>query len=213
MRIEVVVDVKTILGEGPLWDVDQQRLYFIDSRLQHLPLHRRRPRDPRLGRAGKDRLDRPAQGRQGCHLLAAKRLSCSSISRRGDVELIRDPEPDKPTTGSMTARSTARPLRCRLDGHDGGRTQRRALSSRSRLLGHKLDGGIIVSNGPCWSPDDKIFYLPIPGRARSGPMTTTSRPARSPTGAPSPRSIPRDGGAADGSTVDAEGCPVECPGL
>ena len=31
MRIEVVIDVKTILGEGPLWDVDEQRLYFIDS--------------------------------------------------------------------------------------------------------------------------------------------------------------------------------------
>ena len=31
MRIEVLVDVKTTLGEGPLWDVDQQRLYWIDS--------------------------------------------------------------------------------------------------------------------------------------------------------------------------------------
>ena len=31
MRIEVVIDVKTILGEGPLWDVEEQRLYFIDS--------------------------------------------------------------------------------------------------------------------------------------------------------------------------------------
>ncbi len=31
MKIEVVLDVKTTLGEGPLWDVDQQRLYFIDS--------------------------------------------------------------------------------------------------------------------------------------------------------------------------------------
>jgi len=31
MRIEVLVDVKTILGEGPLWDVEQQRLYWIDS--------------------------------------------------------------------------------------------------------------------------------------------------------------------------------------
>ena len=31
MRIEVLVDVKTILGEGPLWDVDEQRLYWIDS--------------------------------------------------------------------------------------------------------------------------------------------------------------------------------------
>jgi sugar lactone lactonase YvrE len=27
MRIEVLVDVKTTLGEGPLWDVEEQRLY------------------------------------------------------------------------------------------------------------------------------------------------------------------------------------------
>ena len=31
MQIDVVVDVKTTLGEGPLWDVEQQRLYWIDS--------------------------------------------------------------------------------------------------------------------------------------------------------------------------------------
>ena len=31
MRIEVLIDVKTMLGEGPLWDVEEQRLYFIDS--------------------------------------------------------------------------------------------------------------------------------------------------------------------------------------
>ena len=31
MRIEVLIDVKAVLGEGPLWDVDEQRLYFIDS--------------------------------------------------------------------------------------------------------------------------------------------------------------------------------------
>ena len=31
MRIEVLVDVKTTLGEGPLWDVEQERLYWIDS--------------------------------------------------------------------------------------------------------------------------------------------------------------------------------------
>ena len=30
MRIEVVVDVKTTLGEGPLWDAEQERLYWID---------------------------------------------------------------------------------------------------------------------------------------------------------------------------------------
>ena len=31
MKIDVVVDVKTTLGEGPLWGVEQERLYWIDS--------------------------------------------------------------------------------------------------------------------------------------------------------------------------------------
>jgi L-arabinonolactonase len=31
MNIDVLVDVKTILGEGPLWDVEEERLYWIDS--------------------------------------------------------------------------------------------------------------------------------------------------------------------------------------
>ncbi len=31
MKIEVLVDVKTTLGEGPLWDVEEKRLYWIDS--------------------------------------------------------------------------------------------------------------------------------------------------------------------------------------
>ena len=31
MHIDVLVDVKTTLGEGPLWDVEEQRLYWIDS--------------------------------------------------------------------------------------------------------------------------------------------------------------------------------------
>src|SRR5215210_6968770 len=31
MKIDIFVDVKTILGEGPLWDVEQERLYWVDS--------------------------------------------------------------------------------------------------------------------------------------------------------------------------------------
>ncbi len=82
MRIEVLVDVKTILGEGPLWDVEQERLYWIDSfGCKRVPLHGRRPRDPRLGRAGEDRLDGAAQGRQRRHLLAGRTAFICSTSR------------------------------------------------------------------------------------------------------------------------------------
>jgi sugar lactone lactonase YvrE len=31
LRIELLIDAKAALGEGPLWDVEEQRLYWIDS--------------------------------------------------------------------------------------------------------------------------------------------------------------------------------------
>ena len=31
MRIELLVDEKNNLGEGPVWDVEEQRLYWVDS--------------------------------------------------------------------------------------------------------------------------------------------------------------------------------------
>ena len=31
LRIELLVDARNDLGEGPLWDVQEQRLYWIDS--------------------------------------------------------------------------------------------------------------------------------------------------------------------------------------
>jgi L-arabinonolactonase len=31
LRIELLIDAKAELGEGPLWDVEEERLYWIDS--------------------------------------------------------------------------------------------------------------------------------------------------------------------------------------
>ena len=31
LRIELLVDARNDLGEDPLWDVQEQRLYWIDS--------------------------------------------------------------------------------------------------------------------------------------------------------------------------------------
>ena len=31
MRIELLVDKQNNLGEGPVWDVAEQRLYWVDS--------------------------------------------------------------------------------------------------------------------------------------------------------------------------------------
>jgi sugar lactone lactonase YvrE len=70
----------------------------------------------------------------------------------------------------------------------------------------KLDSGIIVSNGPCFSPDDRIFYF---ADSWSGEIWAYDYDIK--TGAVANRRTftkidTSRGGAADGSTVDAEGC-------
>jgi L-arabinonolactonase len=71
---------------------------------------------------------------------------------------------------------------------------------------HKLDDHIIVSNGPCWSPDGRIFYF---ADTWTGEIWAYDYDLD--TGAVSNKrtfcKVDRSrGGAADGSTVDAEGC-------
>ena len=69
----------------------------------------------------------------------------------------------------------------------------------------KVDGGIICSNGPCWSPDDHTFYFADTFQGEYWAYDYDIV-----TGTPSNRrlfaSFKNDGGVADGSTIDAEGC-------
>ena len=69
----------------------------------------------------------------------------------------------------------------------------------------KVDGGIICTNGPCWSPDDKTFYL-----ADSFQEEFWAYDYDIETGSLSNKrvfaSTGDDAGVADGSTVDEEGC-------
>jgi sugar lactone lactonase YvrE len=69
----------------------------------------------------------------------------------------------------------------------------------------QVDGGIICSNGPCWSPDDRHFYFADTFQDEIWVYDYDLA-----TGTPSNRrlfaSTKGDGGVADGSTVDAEGC-------
>jgi L-arabinonolactonase len=71
---------------------------------------------------------------------------------------------------------------------------------------HKLDANIIVSNGPCWSPDGRIFYL---ADSWSGEIWACDYDLD--TGNVRHRQVfckvdTSRGGAADGSTVHSEGC-------
>jgi L-arabinonolactonase len=206
MKIEVLVDVKTTLGEGPLWDVEQERLYWIDSfdgrvfratangteiRCWDVPM-----------KIGSMAMRNDGHGAilslaRGFHLLDFK---------TGEVELIHDPEPDKLNNrlndGKVDKRG--RFIAGSMDTMEEG-PYGALYRVDPDLSVHKLDGGIICSNGPCWSPDGTIFYF---ADSWSGEIwaydydqdfgTVSNRRTFT-------KLDTSTGGAADGATVDAEG--------
>ena len=97
MEIKVLVDCKTILGEGPLWDVEEQRLYWIDSFGNKVW---------RATAEGKEIKTWDVPAKIGSMALRRKGGAVLSLQtgfhfldfKTGKTELIHDPEPDKPTT-------------------------------------------------------------------------------------------------------------------
>ncbi len=206
MRIAVLVDVKTTLGEGPLWDVDEQRLYWIDSF------------DGRVFRCTPEggevrswdvpmKIGSMALRKGGGAVVSLARGFHFLDFKTGDVELIVDPEPDKEANrlndGKVDKRGRfiAGSMDTMEDGPNG------ALYRLDPDLSlHQLDDKIVVSNGPCWSPDGDTFYF---ADTWSGEIWAYDYDQE--TGGVSNRRTftkvdTSGGGAADGSTVDAEGC-------
>jgi sugar lactone lactonase YvrE len=201
------VDVKTTLGEGPLWDVEQERLYWIDSfdgRVFRATADGREIRSWDVPmKIGSMALRRDGSGavvslQRGFHLLDFA---------SGEVTLIHDPEPDRPMNrlndGKVDRRGRffAGSMDTMEEGPSGGLYRLDPDFSVTRI-----DSGIICSNGPCWSPDGKTFYFADTWTGEiwaydydnaSGKVSNRRTFARVDTSG---------GGAADGATVDAEGC-------
>jgi sugar lactone lactonase YvrE len=207
MRIEVLVDVKTILGEGPLWDVEQQRLYFIDSFGANIFRCTHDGREIRAwdlpAKIGSMALRKDGNGAlmslaNGFHVIDFK---------TGEVSLINNPLGDNPAIrlndGKVDRRG--RFISGSMDTMESGPNGSLYRVDPDFKV-TKLDSGIIVSNGPCFSPDDKIFYF---ADSWSGEIWAYDYDIDS--GKVSNRRTftkidTSRGGAADGSTVDAEGC-------
>ncbi|MDA8250886.1 MAG: SMP-30/gluconolactonase/LRE family protein [Rhodospirillales bacterium] len=206
MRIEVLVDVKPTLGEGPLWDVDEQRLYWIDSF------------DGRVFRCTADGREVRAWDvpqKIGSMCLRKSGGAVVSLERgfhfldfgTGEVSLIADPEPDRPNNrlndGKVDKRGrfVAGSMDTMEEGPNGALYR---LDPDLKVT--KLESGIVVSNGPCWSPDGKTLYFTD---TWSGAISaydydqTTGAIANKRTFCTRSKT---DGGGFDGATVDAEGC-------
>ncbi|RMP77264.1 SMP-30/gluconolactonase/LRE family protein [Pseudomonas syringae] len=207
MRIEIVVDVKTTLGEGPVWDVEQQRLYWIDSFDGRVLSCTDDGRELRAWDVGQ-KIGSMALRRNGDAALVALQSGIYNLDLpTGDLELIVDPEPGLPNN-RLNDGKVDRQGRFIVGSMDTQEDQASAKLHRldPDLSLHTLDEGIIVSNGPCWSPGGETFYF---ADTWSGDIwaydydNTSGAVANRRTFAKVDTSA---GGAADGCTVDAEGC-------
>ncbi|MEN3177296.1 SMP-30/gluconolactonase/LRE family protein [Gluconobacter sp. OJA] len=207
MHITVVADLKTTLGENPLWDADTQRIFWVDSLGRRLF---RATADGQEIRAW----DFPASIgsmalRHGGGAVVALRTGVFMLDfHTGALTRVVDPGHDR-------AHLTLNDGKVDRQGRfifgsmvvDAAENRFAALYRLDTDLSlHRLRGGIGVSNGPCWSPDGCRFYF---SDTHSNEMMVydyvTAEGALS-RGRPFV-TLPSDGtGRLDGACVDAEGC-------
>jgi sugar lactone lactonase YvrE len=205
MQIDVLVDVKPVIGEGPLWDVQEQRLYWIDvvgSRVYRCTADGREIRTWEMP----DTIGSMALRKDGGAVVALGSGFHLLDFNTGAVELIAHPEADRPhnrlNDGKVDARG--RFIVGSMDTREGF-ADGNLFRLDTDLSVHTLDSGFAISNGPCWSPDGSTFYF---SDTFSGEIWKYDYNLD--TGAIANRRTFTKAGftettATDGSTVDAEG--------
>jgi sugar lactone lactonase YvrE len=207
--IRTVFDGTNMLGEGPLWDVVEQRLYWIDS--MNGLIFRATADGRELERwTLPSNIGSLAIRKKGGAVVALESGLNLFDFKTGKAELIAHPEDGKDhvrlndgkvdrqgrfIVGSldMAMFSPSPPAEAR------GRLYR--LDTDLSL--HVLDTNIGCANGPCWSPDDRTFYF---ADTFAGKIWAYDWDAK--TGTPSNRRSFTDTiqpGLPDGATVDVEG--------
>ena len=169
VEIRLIVDAKNHLGEGPLWDVQEQRLYWIDSSAAEIW-------SAKADGSGVKRYFVPShigsmalREKGGAVLALANGFSLYDFTTQ-KLTHIGDPEADEPENrlndGKVDRRGRfiAGYMSYDHDREDASRGQRPVRNSALYRLDpdlsiHRLDAGIKCSNGPCWSPDNKTFYF------------------------------------------------------
>ena len=210
IAIECLLECGNHLGEGPLWDVEEGCLYWVDGtgrRVGNPSIWRWRPRTGKVDHWSLDSdVGALALRRNGGAVLALADGFYFFDFFSGRIELIQQVDADQPRTRLNDGK-------CDRRGRffAGGMDDKEELKICGLwrldpdLRVTKVDEGIICTNGPCWSPDDKTFYLADTFQGEywaydydiaNGTLANKRVFA----------SFRDDPGVADGSTVDEEGC-------
>ncbi|MDB5689822.1 MAG: SMP-30/gluconolactonase/LRE family protein [Sphingomonas bacterium] len=206
MKIERVDTRHCMVGEGPLWDVAEQALYYID--IVGKAVHRFDPA------AGETRswdvgqvIGSMALREQGGAIVALKDGIFTLDLDSGDTALLAPARHLNPRA-QMNDGKVDRRGRFVVGSGDSDIRECRPYGSLYRLDGdhslHELDREIAISNGPCWSPDNKTLYF-----SDSLPCHIYAYDYDIETGAVANKRLFADttdlGGIPDGATVDSDG--------
>jgi L-arabinonolactonase len=204
-----VVECANHLGEGPVWDVEDGCLYWLDGTGRRVGNPSIWRLDPRSGRTRHWSLDHDVGAlaiRRGGGAVLALADGFYFFDFAGErLDLISRVDADQP-------RSRLNDGKCDRRGRffAGGMDDKEELKICSLwrldadLSVTRVDNGIICTNGPCWSPDNRTFYLAdtFQGEywAYDYDIATGSL-----TNKRLFHSFKNDPGVADGSTIDDEG--------
>jgi len=163
VEVRLLVDCNQSLGEGPLWDVAEQRLYWVDTVNGEIW---------RCAADGSEVRTWKVPGEIGCLALREQGGGLLALDsglhffdfERGELlQCLVHPEQGKEgvrfndgkvdrngrfvvASLDLMASTPGAPWRGRLFRFDIDHSL------------HEIDDGYWISNGPCWSPDDRIFY-------------------------------------------------------
>jgi len=203
ITIQKIDGVKNKLGEGPVWDVAEKALYWIDGNAP--AIYRLDPgtRDIKSWKTPKP-IGSFALREKGGAVLAMTDGFYTFDFGSGEAKLIGDPVAKPGTTfndGKTDARGRfiAGPLDSKFANPVGS-----IFSLDASLKCTMIEPSIGCTNGPCFSPDNRTFYC-----ADSVSRTISAYDYDLATGKVSNKRLfvaPKGlGGVPDGATVDAEG--------
>jgi len=192
-----------VLGEGPVWDVQEQALYWVDIRK---PAVRRYDGGNRKVTSWvlPEMVGSLAVRNQGGLLLALKSALVVFDLTSGSMQRVASPEADEPSQRFNDGKCDRQGRFWAGTMNDAARLPHGTLYRFDRSGCVAVESGVTIPNSLCWSPDGRTMYFsdswtrticafdfdPATGQAANKrPFATTAAPA-----------IP------DGATIDAEGC-------
>jgi len=157
MKANHVLSAQNIIGEGPLWNEEEQALYWVD--IAGKTINRYWPESGKHESFSVDAQVGVIAFRQAGGVIAAGSTGYSFWdTETGKLIPITDPEIDNPESRFNDGKVDRK-------GRfwAGTMTVEGAVSSLYRLDAdlsvHRVDSGMTISNGIGWSPDNRVMYF------------------------------------------------------